>query len=505
MIVSQLYQEYGDLKYSLLPIPSDKEKSNWNNPALWHRKKDMSEELIRQHLAGECVIVSECPNALAWDIDEPVDEMDMLEALEMAHKDGFNILASPSTSGTGWHLYLFLANDVRKVMKSAKECALKIAAKYFDFEVCTFYPCHKLLTMPFGNGRVMMDYTGNLVNNISGRSYIKNIAAKLGVDLNPQKQKSKTSKGKVSKFKKLKIKKQKIKPDAKMEEALELLAASKSLEESIAIYSQFYIKGMRHNITLYMSSMLYRWGLSEQQALDVIGTVVEQKEDQELQDRLQCVKDTYEKIYYGVKVCGPANRNAPRTAFEATFWGESTRKVPREEKFIEKATRILSSVAEAADKTGWAFVSKRSLAEKTGMSATVIKDFIQEAIKLGLLIKKGQTHDIRYAINFSATGKAKEILNTIIKKGTHIYNILLEDKADVSQRDTSFMGGNLLSAFRTAVLGFKQVYGPVLLEKCAQERVRLRDYRYKHSVDRRGFLNWLREKKGGGHERVCFQ
>lgn len=492
MIVSQLYNEYSDLSYCLLPIPLDAEKSNWRGEGLWNRKKGLTEELVEQHIAGQCVIVAECPNALAWDIDTPVDEMDMLETLERAHRDGFNILASPSTSGTGWHLYLFLANDVRKVLAGAKECALKIAAKYFDFEVCTVYPNHKLLTMPFGSGKFMIDYTGSAIYDISKRPYIKNIAAKLHVDLEVASTKSKASKKVKLGFKKLKIQKRTVKADGKMQEALDALAASTSLEDSIAIYSQYYIEGMRHNITLYLSSLLYRWGLTEQQALDVVGTIAQQKDDKEVEDRLRCVKDTYEKIYYGVKVCGPANRNAPRTAFEATFWGDPLRTIPLEERFLEKATRILGAINEVADSEGWSFVSKRSLAEKTGMSATVIKDFIQEAIKMGLIFRKGNTHDVRYSINFEAVGEAKEILLTIIAKGHIIYNKITKK----NERRTSFMGAALFEAFRTAIQGLKTLYGLVVLENSPEERVRLRDYRYRHAVDRRNYRNLLAKRQG---------
>lgn len=546
-IVTQLLEQY---KYSKF-CRQFTDKGMWSTPEgnkRFDRLENITEEDIEKHLNKEHLLVAQVRKALAWDIDEEIEEDVLLEALEKAHDDGYDIYATPSTSGKSYHLYLYLTKHVElHQIDAAREMAKVIAEKYFTFPVDKYYPALNILTVPFHSDYVMIDYTGAEVTDMTGKISLRKIANRTGIRIPTKGKENKEMRDKLPNkaparrpassknttySEKTNIKKAPKKQisSGQWEAFYAAMSAATSKEESIAIYSAYYKEGMRHQMALDSSSLFFRWGMSRQETLDVVGTIAAQHGDKEIADRLRCVEDTYNRIDFGQPVSGFANHHAPRTAFEAKFWGEGAREISQEDKFRVKTERIIGAMFHViGDK--WGRVSKRSLSEMTGLSASTVIRHIQAMIAEGMVQRKGSNQHPDYKINlshdyFHALLKAEGIIeeidcsNSIEESSPNDSNPNDISHRDLNHRDLEHkdlgldkkeqegatqeqpQGGgehrlwvkDKAQYFLNWIGRLTERLGNAILAVSETERQRLRSFRHAHWLDRMGFQRLTKRK-----------
>lgn len=525
-IVTQLLEQY---KYGKLARQfTDKEM--WNTPEgnkRFYPYGDLKQEEVEAHLNGEILLVGQVKKALAWDIDDPIEEDVLLETLEKAYQAGYWIYATPSTSGRSYHLYLYLKEHVKEhEIDAAREMAKIIAEEFFPFKVDKYYPTKTILTVPFHSNNTMIDYTGAEVWDLSGKNNLKEISFKTGIRIPtvPKKKKTmpdspperKTSGRSYIRSSKTFSERKDIQKVEKVKDGdwaafYEAMSSATSKDKAIAVYNSHYKAGMRHQMALDSSSLFFRWGMSRQETLDVVGTIAAQHGDKEIADRLRCVEDTYNRIDFGQPVSGFANHHAPRTAFEAKFWGSPACEIPNELKFTIKTERIIAAMFDVLEDR-WGRVSKRSLAEMTGISASTVIRHIQLMIAEGMVERKGNNQNPEYRINLTHKYFQKMLAyeeNAVGVESKKDKRNIKENKKNKKDKEseyqeqqqdkhpptkTSFMGHQIIPLFREWIGRLTERLGNAILAVSESERTRLSGYRYRHWLERMGFQRLTRRK-----------
>ena len=387
----------GNQAHKLVPYQKD----------LWNLAKDdprydkttrgffvLNDSKWQQHLKGElCIIASPRRyknNWVAVDIDYAVKQeriLDMLDELSLYR--GIEMLATPSTSKRGWHLWMFFAEDVSN---SLLEHIARSICKHYRIRLDKVVPSHKGITCLFRHGHEVLQIRGEVKTPsdipINSLAYVlittpayKTKASKNTKTSDARATTTKTSDARATTTKtsdaRATTTKTKTWYDDIPQSVKDQLAKSSSLNAYIKKFLELYPKeqSYRQSYCLAAAADLLYMGTSEKDAENIIIHAAKQNQDPNLKERANAVSHTYRRKKQGWAIKGFKTKSSK---LKICFYTQVNKLPPSQRKGVAER-RIYTTLYHNTEKATKSIkISIRKLAELAGISTKGVQETLKK-------------------------------------------------------------------------------------------------------------------------------